>query len=86
MHELIRMNGETEAISTHRAVIRYMILVLDLSENMASTDGNLNRCSVMFPLVEEFISEFFDHNPLSHLGIVVMRDGLAFQLSKLCCW
>lgn len=82
---LSRMNAETEAISAHRGVVRYLVLVLDLSENMVCADVKPDRCSLMFSLIEEFISEYFDQNPMSHLAIVSMKDGLAYQISRLCC-
>ena len=30
-----------------------------------------------------FIREFFDQNPLSHLGLIVMRNGVAERLTDL---
>ncbi len=30
-----------------------------------------------------FIREFFDQNPLSHLGIIIMRNGRSERLTEL---
>jgi hypothetical protein len=30
-----------------------------------------------------FIREFFDQNPLSHLGLIVLRNGVAERLTEL---
>ena len=30
-----------------------------------------------------FIREFFDQNPLSHLGLIVLRNGIAEKLTDL---
>eukprot|EP01018_Ginkgo_biloba_P014436 Gb_10178 [translate_table: standard] len=33
--------------------------------------------------VEAFVREFFDQNPLSHLGIIIMKNGIALRLTDL---
>jgi hypothetical protein len=33
--------------------------------------------------VEAFVREFFDQNPLSHLGIILLRNGIAHRLTDL---
>lgn len=72
-----------------RDMIRYMYLVLDLSEAMYEKDASLgygankNRLDVMLQLVMEFVEEYFDQNPLSHLGIVICKNGEAQVLSLL---
>lgn len=33
--------------------------------------------------VEAFIREFFDQNPLSHLGLILLRDGVATRVTEL---
>ncbi|KAK8955355.1 hypothetical protein KSP40_PGU014690 [Platanthera guangdongensis] len=32
---------------------------------------------------ESFIREFFDQNPLSHLGLIIMKDGVCQRLTEL---
>ena len=34
-------------------------------------------------VLQRFIREFFDQNPLSHLGVVAMRNGTAQRLTEL---
>ena len=34
-------------------------------------------------VLRAFIREFFDQNPLSHLGILLLRDGVAERLTDL---
>lgn len=34
-------------------------------------------------MVEEFIGRFFDENPLSQMGIIALRDGVAVRLSDM---
>lgn len=33
--------------------------------------------------VEAFVREFFDQNPLSHLGVILIRNGVARRLTEL---
>ncbi len=35
------------------------------------------------PCGQAFIREFFDQNPLSHLGLIVLRNGVAEKLTDL---
>lgn len=42
--------------------------------------GYLVHCT---GVLQQFIREFFDQNPLSHLGILVLRNGVAERLTDL---
>jgi len=69
-----------------RDMIRYMYLLIDMSASMSEKDpvlapGNRLSCTVAFAI--EFVSEFYDQNPISHLGIVIMKDGEAEMLTQL---
>ena len=41
------------------------------------------RSAVMSGILQQFVRAFFDENPLSQLGLVVMRDGVAERLTEL---
>jgi hypothetical protein len=64
-------------------MIRYMQLVVDLSSAASAIDFRPSRLAVMVEAVQAFIREFFDQNPLSHLGIVFIRNGVAEILTEL---
>jgi transcription initiation factor TFIIH subunit 2 len=72
-----------------RDMIRYLYLVLDLSEAMYEKDAGLGlgpnktRLDIMLQLASDFASEYYDQNPLSHLGIVICKKGEAEVLSLL---
>lgn len=66
-----------------RGIIRNVILVLDLSLAMLEKDLRPNRYRLMLNYAIEFVSEFFDQNPISQLGIIGMKDGLALLVSEL---
>jgi transcription initiation factor TFIIH subunit 2 len=57
--------------------------VIDLSAAASVGDFRPSRLAVMLDVAQDFIREFFDQNPLSHLGIIIMRNGLAERLTEL---
>lgn len=42
-----------------------------------------SRLAIMAGAARAFVRAFFDQNPLSQLGIVVMRNGVASRLTEL---
>ncbi|GAB4822276.1 hypothetical protein N2152v2_009322 [Parachlorella kessleri] len=66
-----------------RGMIRYVQLVLDLSRAAAATDMRPTRVAVLSGVAQQFIRTFFDENPLSQLGIILLRNGVAEQLTEL---
>lgn len=66
-----------------RGIIRTLILTLDCSESMSEKDLRPNRHAMMIQYAIDFIHDFFDQNPISQLGIVVMRNGLAKLVSQV---
>jgi len=54
-----------------------------LSAAATATDFRPNRLTAVVEVLKNFIREFFDQNPLSHLGIVLMRSGVAECLTEL---
>ena len=46
-------------------------------------DYKPSRMVVVAKQVEAFIREFFDHNPLSQIGLVMLKDGVAHCLTDL---
>jgi transcription initiation factor TFIIH subunit 2 len=72
-----------DGVPVHRGIIRNMVLILDMSEAMTEKDLRPNRYQLMLNYAIEFVSDFFDQNPISQLSIVGMKDGLAVMLSEL---
>lgn len=56
-----------------RGMIRYLYLAIDLSKSMSDGDLRPSRLAVTLRIVQDFISSYFDQNPLSQLGILVTR-------------
>ncbi|OJD11499.1 hypothetical protein AJ78_07744 [Emergomyces pasteurianus Ep9510] len=66
-----------------RGIIRHLILVLDLSSAMAEKDLRPTRYLLTLRYAQEFVLEFFEQNPISQLGLLGMRDGLAVRISDM---
>ncbi|KAL2160026.1 hypothetical protein VTH06DRAFT_1681 [Thermothelomyces fergusii] len=66
-----------------RGIIRHLMLVLDMSFAMAEKDLLPNRYLLTLNYAVEFVREYFEQNPISQLGIVGMRDGIAVRISDM---
>lgn len=66
-----------------RGIIRTLVVVIDGSLTMLEKDLRPTRFSAMLTYLQEFVVEFFDQNPISQLGIVMMRNGVANLVSEV---
>lgn len=66
-----------------RGIIRHLILILDLSQSMMEKDLRPTRYLLTIRYAQEFVREFFEQNPISQLGVLGLRDGLAVRISDM---
>lgn len=66
-----------------RGIIRTLVVVIDGSLTMVEKDLRPTRFSAMLTYLQEFVVEFFDQNPISQVGIVMMRNGVAHLVSEV---
>jgi transcription initiation factor TFIIH subunit 2 len=69
-----------------RDMIRYVYVLIDASRWVRTKDPMLQpgqRLDVMVQMCIDFVSEFYDQNPLSHLGFVLIKNGEAEILTQL---
>ena len=66
-----------------RGIIRHLILIIDMSLAMNEKDLRPTRYHLTLSYTEAFIREFFEQNPISQLGIIGMRDGVATKISDM---
>ncbi|KAK7425228.1 hypothetical protein QQZ08_008247 [Neonectria magnoliae] len=66
-----------------RGIIRHLVLVLDMSFAMAEKDLLPTRWRLTLSYTVAFVREFFEQNPISQLGIIGMRDGVAVRISDV---
>ena len=68
-----------------RDMIRYVYVLIDCSRWARQKDQVLGgiKLDVTIQLLREFIQEYYDQNPLSHLGFVTLEGGEAEILTNL---
>lgn len=66
-----------------RGIIRHLILVIDMSFAMTEKDMLPTRYRLTLSYAAAFVREFFEQNPISQLGIIGMKDGVAVRISDL---
>ena len=79
--DLIRTLKDTTPLQ--RGIIRHLILIIDLSAAMTEKDLRPTRYLLTIRYCQEFVTEFFEQNPISQIGIIGMRDGLAVRVSDM---
>jgi len=83
--------ASTDLARSSKRLVRHMLrnafLVLDCSRWSREKDPALPparmRLETTLALASEFVNEFYDQNPLGHLGVVICRDGEAEMLTSL---
>ncbi|KAF4584348.1 transcription initiation factor TFIIH subunit 2 [Ophiocordyceps camponoti-floridani] len=66
-----------------RGIIRHLVLVLDMSFAMTEKDMLPTRYRLVLGYAAVFVADFLEQNPISQVGIVGMRDGVAVSISHL---
>uniref|UniRef100_A0A3B3T090 General transcription factor IIH, polypeptide 2 n=1 Tax=Paramormyrops kingsleyae TaxID=1676925 RepID=A0A3B3T090_9TELE len=63
--------------------MRHMFVVIDTSRTMEDQDLKPNRLTSTLKLMEYFVDEYFDQNPISQIGIITTRNKRAEKLTDL---
>ena len=63
--------------------MRHVYLIIDCSEAMLDQDLSPNRQLCTVKLLEGFIDEFFEQNPIAQMGVIITRNKRAEKLSDL---
>ncbi|XP_054630849.1 general transcription factor IIH subunit 2 [Dunckerocampus dactyliophorus] len=64
-------------------MMRHLFVVIDCSRSMEDQDLKPNRLTATVKLMEAFIDEYFDQNPISQVGIIVTKNKRAEKLTDL---
>lgn len=86
LNKIINIRDKKEAVNTaalQRGIIRSMIIIIDVSQTMGEKDYRPNRFQNVLNNTIFFIEEFFNMNPISQIGVVSLKDGLARVVSPL---
>lgn len=66
-----------------KGLIRYTYVVMDLSRGMAIKDWKPHRLACTSDVVQQFVRDYFDQNPISQLGVIGIKGMTAEKLSEL---
>ncbi|XP_038209990.1 general transcription factor IIH subunit 2 [Zerene cesonia] len=64
-------------------MMRHLLVAIDCSEAMSSQDLKPTRFLCTLKLLEKFVEEYFDQNPLSQLGLITMKNKRAEKITEL---
>jgi hypothetical protein len=73
----------TPASAIRRTIIRHVIIILDLSSSMMDRDMRPTRFDLTLQYTREFVTEWFDQNPLGQIGIIGMRAGIGERICQM---
>lgn len=75
---------QAEKIGKNRlGMMRHLFIIVDCSEAMSVQDLKPTRLLCTVKLLEMFIEEFFDENPISQVGIIAMKNKRAEKITEL---
>lgn len=72
-----------DSTPVQRGIIRHLVLVLDFGVSMAEKDLRPSRHELSVNYACDFVTEYFEQNPISQLSIIGMLDGVAISISGL---
>ncbi|KAH9514154.1 General transcription factor IIH subunit 2 [Bulinus truncatus] len=64
-------------------MMRHLFVVIDASSAMSDQDLKPTRLIATLKLLEFFIEEYFDQNPISQLGLIISRNKRAEKITEL---
>uniref|UniRef100_A0A8B9RH00 General transcription factor IIH subunit n=1 Tax=Astyanax mexicanus TaxID=7994 RepID=A0A8B9RH00_ASTMX len=64
-------------------MMRHLYVVIDSSRTMEDQDLKPNRLTSTLKLMEFFVEEYFDQNPISQIGIITTKNKRAEKLTDL---
>ncbi|XP_074787518.1 general transcription factor IIH subunit 2 isoform X5 [Athene noctua] len=64
-------------------MMRHLYVVVDGSRTMEDQDLKPNRLTSTLKLLEYFVEEYFDQNPISQIGLIVTKSKRAEKMTEL---
>lgn len=63
--------------------MRHLVIIIDMSNAMNQIDMKPNRFICCIRMIDKFVTEFLDQNPISQLSFIVTRNKRAEKISDL---
>uniref|UniRef100_A0A665TLE2 General transcription factor IIH subunit 2-like n=1 Tax=Echeneis naucrates TaxID=173247 RepID=A0A665TLE2_ECHNA len=87
VEEILFQSKRRRVIESHEQVrlgmMRHLYVVIDCSRSMDDQDLKPNRLTSSLKLLEAFVGEYFDQNPISQVGIITTKNKRAEKLTDL---
>ncbi|KAI0215659.1 General transcription factor IIH subunit 2 [Lamellibrachia satsuma] len=83
IHKAKRKQLLDRPVNVRLGMMRHVFLLLDMSQAMENRDLKPNRLTATLKLLESFIEELFDENPISQVGIIVTSNKRAEKVAEL---
>ncbi|XP_014834011.1 PREDICTED: general transcription factor IIH subunit 2-like [Poecilia mexicana] len=87
VEEILYQSKRKRVTQNHAQVrlgmMRHLYVVIDCSRSMEDQDLKPNRLTSTLKLMEGFIDEYFDQNPISQVGIITTKNKRAEKLTEL---
>lgn len=78
-----RKRQEAKTGSSRLGMMRHLYILLDCTEAMSVPDLKPTRFLNTIKMMQLFIEEFFDQNPISQIGLILLKNKKAEKLSEL---
>ncbi|KAL9645040.1 hypothetical protein ABK040_004532 [Willaertia magna] len=85
-HQLMYFTSAQEKTIIKKGIIRFLYLILDCSNGIllpSNHDEKTSRAQAVLSITKDFIKEYFDQNPLSQMGLITTKNGVAKRLKEL---
>jgi len=69
--------------NVERGLLRFLYIIIDQSRSTEMNDFKPQRKVFVEHLLEVFLREFFQENPLSQVGLIIGHNGIADKISSL---
>ncbi|XP_045161662.1 general transcription factor IIH subunit 2-like [Mercenaria mercenaria] len=83
LHKAKRRKLLEKITNVRLGMMRHMFIIIDMSVSMDDQDLKPTRLVCSLKLLEHFIEEYFDQNPISQLGIIVTKNKRAEKVTEL---
>ncbi|XP_055354256.1 general transcription factor IIH subunit 2-like [Paramacrobiotus metropolitanus] len=64
-------------------MMRHVFVIMDMSDSMKDQDFKPNRAFCVIKLLEYFVGEFFDQNPIGQIGFITTKNKRAERMTEL---
>uniref|UniRef100_A0A671VHI3 General transcription factor IIH, polypeptide 2 n=1 Tax=Sparus aurata TaxID=8175 RepID=A0A671VHI3_SPAAU len=87
VEDILFQSKRKRVIENHGQVrlgmMRHLYVLIDCSRSMEDQDLKPNRLASTLKLMEAFVDEYFDQNPISQVGIITTKNKRAEKLTDL---